>query len=155
MSEHFESPERMIYPAIAQFIAERLSADGFEALPEESAGPGLSYAKGDALRVEFSQTLPVADRKAPADERWLGDLRMTVYAEGELEPKLRTLFECTCRAARDVGRDDLGCTPEPDPSVRLAAEQCRETAEQTPDAALAERSCMQGFWLERGKVSAR
>lgn len=169
MNEHFESPERMIYPAIAEFIAEPLRAHGFEGPPAESAGPGLSYAKGDALRVEFAQTLPAADRKAPAYERWLGDLRMTVYAEGELDPKVRTLFECTCSAARDVARDDLACTVEPDPSVRLAAEQCREAAEQqrslasgtetsgaeTPDTTPQERSCMQSFWLERGKVSVR
>ena len=175
MNEHFASPERMVYPAIAELVAQPLGALGFEAPQAEDAGPGLSYAKAGGVRVEFAQTLPVADRSAPVYERWLGDLRMTAYAEGELDPKVRTLFECTCSAARDVARDDLTCTGEPDPSVRLAAEQCREAAAsqhtfvsagnggelssvsgtEKLDPMDQERSCMQSFWIERGKISFR
>lgn len=166
MIEHFESPERMIYPTVAELIAESLSALSYEPAPAESAGPGLAYVKGKASRVEFAQTLPSAERPAPSYERWLGDLRISAYSEGELEPRLHTLFECTCNAARDVGRQDLACGAEPEGSVRVAAEQCRAQASEREDSGGAsdadeaellaeEQRCIQGFWIERGKVASR
>jgi hypothetical protein len=175
MNEHFGSPERTVYPAIAELVAEPLQALGFQARAGESAAAGLAFAKSEGVHVEFAQTLPDPSRPRPAFERWLGDLRMSAYADGELDPKLRVLLECTCSAAADVARDDLACTRQPESSVRLAAEQCRESAARqstfvsggsgadlssvSGSAALdpveQERSCMQSFWIERGKVSVR
>jgi hypothetical protein len=175
MNEHFGSPERMVYPAVAELVAEPLEALGFDAQTSESPAKTLSFAKGEAVEIEFAQTLPDPSRPRPAFERWLGDLRMTAYADGELDPKLRALFECTCSTAAGAARDDLSCTSEPEPSVRLAAEQCRESAAnqrtfvsagngadlssvsgtEKLDPVEQERSCMQSFWLERGKVSFR
>jgi hypothetical protein len=165
----------MIYPAVAQLIAEPLGALGLEAQPQEGAAAGLRFAKGGEIKIEFAQTLPDAKRTAPVCERWLGDLRMTAYADSALDNDLRVLFECTCSAAAGAARDDLACTSEPEPSVRLAAEQCRESAAsqrtfvsagngaelssvsgtEALDPIEQERSCMQSFWLERGKVSSR
>ena len=175
MNEHFGSPERMVYPAVAELVAGPLQALGFESQVTEGAAKGLSFAKGDGIKVEFAQTLPDASRPRPAFERWLGDLRMTAYADGDLDPKLRALFECTCSAAAGAARDDLTCTSEPEVAVRLAAEQCRETSAnqrtfvsagngadlssvsgtEKLDPIEQERSCMQTFWLERGKISFR